>query len=763
MDEIREQLRAYAQELRNSGVPMEEARGLLAERERSLRASASAAPAAQARSDAGRLSLGQSARLGAQGLTFGFGDELEALAKGAAAAIPGGRSPREAYGEALETSRGSIEKARQDAPLKALALEAAGGFLPAVATTPFTGGGSLAALGARVSSAAPRAYSIAQNVRRAGMASAARPVVGGGVEGAIYGAGAAEGGLPSRAAGAAMGGLTGAATGGVLSGAGAVGRRGYNLVEDINLQRDAKRIAEARRQRGRPSSEGEVFSSLAMARRPRSSAISAMTDVEQALLQQGVEPSSVSRFARPGQTIMELGSPRSEAAAVAAGMPQSSAAATPIQRVTRQVSVLGGEPGERVRSTIAERLMDSPDRVRAELTSRVAPGRVPYLEAADDLARERKSNANALYEQAYQQTIPVEKLTQFIQRSARTNWFADLYSKARGLAMQEVAEQVPGAKRLPRIFEKNDQGKIVIIPGREVPVKAADYIQRVMREEVESGYRGREANVQLARIRNQGVKNFLDVVDQEVPDFANARRVYKSDSAEIAAFDAALKGGEVEIGGRPFKMKSFVNERPEVVRRFLEDPLTSQSERQRYIEAALESLLQKTEQVAPGRDITRTIFSNEAMRNKVKLLLGTEDNFKEFVSAVLPERGLKSLEARALGGSSTMDKAVDIGLDRNRSGETAIAAATGATALAARIFAGVVDQAERTFTKAVRGRSQRAISSRLLTMEPKSFERYYENVHTPMLKDNLGTLGGFSQAARRTTSNQLARMFGGQF
>lgn len=150
-----------------------------------------------------------------QGATLGFSDELEGLISGAAALVPGGRSPGQAYREDADTARRELSTFRNQHPAAAPAIELAGGF----ATGNALARGASSA-GSRVAGRAanPNVQRIVDAVRSVSK----QPVAQGAATGAIAGAGSAEGGLAERAQGAAIGGTLGGVVGGVLQGVGAV-------------------------------------------------------------------------------------------------------------------------------------------------------------------------------------------------------------------------------------------------------------------------------------------------------------------------------------------------------------------------------------------------------------------------------------------------------------------------------------------------------------------------------------------------------------
>ena len=124
-----------------------------------------------------------------QGQTFGWGDEAVA---GVAAALNPDQS--KSFGDKFDTylsrEQGRIDQFRKDNPVAAFGTELGGSIPTALLTTPGVVGQG-ATMGAR----------------------ALGGLVTGGLQGAVYGAGSAEGGLGERAAGAGIGAATGGAIG----------------------------------------------------------------------------------------------------------------------------------------------------------------------------------------------------------------------------------------------------------------------------------------------------------------------------------------------------------------------------------------------------------------------------------------------------------------------------------------------------------------------------------------------------------------------
>ena len=142
----------------------------------------------------------QRTRALAQGVTFGFADEIEAAIRSL--------GPGE-YNELLSEVRGAVKEYQQARPGEAIAYEVGGAALPALIAGLFTGGaGTVAALGSRFPTVA--------KVLGIAAPSGVRGALGvGAAQGALTGIGTGET-VEERALGAGIGTVTGGALGGAV-------------------------------------------------------------------------------------------------------------------------------------------------------------------------------------------------------------------------------------------------------------------------------------------------------------------------------------------------------------------------------------------------------------------------------------------------------------------------------------------------------------------------------------------------------------------
>lgn len=141
-----------------------------------------------------------------QGLTMGWGDELNAVKAGWGAMLPGGQSPGEAYDAAMAQQQGEREIYDKSNPGMAFTAELAGGVMGA----------------GKIGSGIKAGKTAAQMLPRM--------VATGGAAGALAGAGSAN--PDERGAGAITGGLIGAAAGPLLQGGVRVGKDAWKLISN---------------------------------------------------------------------------------------------------------------------------------------------------------------------------------------------------------------------------------------------------------------------------------------------------------------------------------------------------------------------------------------------------------------------------------------------------------------------------------------------------------------------------------------------------
>jgi len=276
-----------------------------------------------------------------QGLTFGFGDEINANARHY---ITG-----EDYDQALADERSKLAQFRISNPYSAYGAEIGAGMV-----LPMGAAGGAMRAGATL-----------------GTAAKAGALTGMG-QGAAYGFGAAEGGVLPRVAGAVEGGAIGGAVGAAApvvgaaigAGAGALGR-----------------------------AAGTILSPTATAER------SAAEDIAHMIQQSGLDPAEIAANMRQGRTGSAVPFNVIDAATQTAREAGRPGADVGLINAARNAAGTGGPAEAMAREALETRLVDQPARLQ-DLFSRVTGGRDLESEMTR-LDAEINQNAGTRYQQAY--------------------------------------------------------------------------------------------------------------------------------------------------------------------------------------------------------------------------------------------------------------------------------------------------------------------------------------------------------------------------
>lgn len=269
-----------------------------------------------------------------QGLTFGFGDEAEALVTSLVRGTP--------YDTEAARIRDEMAAFREGYPKTALAAELAGGIATAA------GMGRAALTGVKGASQIARALAKSATA-----------------QGALGGAGAAEGGLAERATGAAVGGAVGGTVGALA------GKAAGSAAEWLGT-RGAKTPA-----------SGVVVRALESARMTPDAAVA--------------RARQLATDAPEARVLDVLG--------------------TPGVREARRIEALGGEAGERINAAMTERLASRPQRFQDALTRTTGRPTENVLETLEDLVQRRKAAADPAYARVYAQPPVVDDALEAVLRN----------------------------------------------------------------------------------------------------------------------------------------------------------------------------------------------------------------------------------------------------------------------------------------------------------------------------------------------------------
>lgn len=560
--------------------------------------------------------LGGYARAFGQGLGMGWSDEAEARARSMATGRP--------YEEELAKIRSEYAQFVEQNPIGALATEFAGGVLPSVAAMLLPGGqpagvasgartlGALGRLRSMLQTAAGSGKTVAQrslgeNVARAGLIGA--------TQGAVSGAGASEG---SRTPGAIIGGLLGGTLGPVAVAApallGAAGRwAGQYASPSIENIRDAA----ARR----------MTSNL-------------------------------------GMTPMEMQQQLAEDAAM--GVPSMPMNVS--RGATGTADILAQRPGES-QQTIGEAIGRQREGARDRLVSQVRQNLSPgsYYDSRDALQQRLRQNAQDAYQAAYE-FGPVDDPV--IMDLLRVPQFKAAFQRAQSIAELEQAGakatgQDPSQFALQRVYRSTGQFdpeavaalRQMGIPEDKIPeylsragdsamqmeeiaipdVRTLDYIKRGLDSLIDQGFRGEGMSPAEARALRDLRNTFVNRIDEVVPEYGAARRVYSGDLEVMEALDAGYE--------------NFAKMDPEEIASAWKT--FSDAEKAAFRTGAARNLWGVVMNPSAEADYAKRIIGSPATRAKLQAIFPSDAAYNLFEAALQRESDLFKNASTILSGSAT--------------------------------------------------------------------------------------------------------------
>lgn len=288
-----------------------------------------------------------------------------------------------------------------------------------------------------------------------------------------------------------------------------------------------------------------------------------------------------------------------------------------------------GEGQKLANQVFAQRMDTAPTRINDAVKAATGGTGGVHGEAADLMAA-RSAAARPLYEKALAGEIqPDARLQQFLNDPVfqaglgRGQEIARLESLAKGEPFNPgeyaslssaPATQVPSAL----VDAQGNPLSVMTVPGKApmVSMRAADAAKRGLDDLLE-GYRdpttGRLVLDQRGRALNDVRNSFVDYLDQANPDYAAARAAWAGPSSSLDALN---------MGRRALSNDAEVTA-ANVGR-------LSPSDRQFFLSGVTRALQDKINAAQDGADVTRKIFGNKLIRDKLAAAFDNPDAFQQF-------------------------------------------------------------------------------------------------------------------------------------
>ena len=529
---------------------------------------------------------------GIQGLTFGFGDEFEAVIKTLKNKKP--------YEQNLAAVQFAKQEYEAESPYQAMASEVAGS-LPLA----FAAGAGAVNVASKIPAAAnllskiPSSFSTVAGVSGAGAAS-----------GALTGAGTAQEG--ERGMGAQKGAVQGAILAPVvLGGIKAGGATTKAVAEKLGIPDLAKTIVDATKDipivKNITGKTADFFgmSGDAVQRKADTKIIQALQRDGFTLPQiRGVMDEIRASGYKP-ETIMEFGG-----------------------KATKQLGeTVASYPGARVvaENLAEERKSGAGNRILTDFQKAFQVDADP-MEIANNVIKLRQSSSAPLYKTAYEKDALIGG--QSIDKLMQDPAFKRAYDRADRLAQREVDEagNIVGMK-LPDLKES----------GNVFDLKTIDRIKRGIDAEINysklptSGLEKTEVD-SIKNLRSVFMKN----VDEQAPDeYKQARQAFAGQSEILDAIENGKNFFDIDAR----QLKQIYNK-------------LSPSEKDGFSVGAYDAIRTKIQTGADGVDMVRRTFGSTEKKDQIKELIGT-DAFDTLTKQLNREKAIRSTDIQITGGSPT--------------------------------------------------------------------------------------------------------------
>jgi hypothetical protein len=573
----------------------------------------------------------------AQGLTFGFSDEIAAGISSLGSLFTD-ETFEESFDKTLKEKRQEIKDFREANPVLSTVGEITGAVAPAVASlllTPFTGGASSTGVAASASRILSNPL-LAGKITQPGMSLLQRTKQLskiGSLQGAVAGAGYAEGDTQDRATGAAIGGVAGATIGAALpvvtSGVTQASQTISNTLKRTQLEKfnkeDIKSIKVISEQFARDEIPIETVVEK-INQNVNADKLVGLTPVE-ILADYGGD--AVNRKLRgvktrvPGMNIEKKLIERTSGTTE-----QKAEALEKLERPNIQSSRILTELENAAKKTIKT-------------------PKISLQDGVDDLSDTIDKYLSPLYETAFLKNEKVFDLN--LYKSLNTPVIRDAYRDASNAYREKLIAENRSPFPIPTL--KNlyikEKGKIVGVK-KELPLEFLNLIKRSADTETFRKVRDGSINRERAKNRKKIANTFRENLKNSV-----IGTEYK-DALAMAADRFALQDAFEK--GAMFKKKSV--SATAFDKEF--NSLKTNIERDAFKIGVFQEIYNDINKISDNIDLVKNIFASPDLRQKLTILFGDDISARQqFVNKLIRESNISVKTGTIIGGSNTAEKVLD--------------------------------------------------------------------------------------------------------
>lgn len=299
-----------------------------------------------------------------------------------------------------------------------------------------------------------------------------------------------------------------------------------------------------------------------------------------------------------------------------------------------------GAGARKVEERLLEQKLGSRERAHQQVVKGLNPG--DFYADEQRLLDELRKRASTVYDEAYAVgEVNDPRITEVLKNPQ----FKGFFDKARKIADTEAQAaklrgEDPSRFALPEMYklELNPATQEMTPVVTRLPdVRTLDYIKRGIDATIDSGFRGEgmskaEANA-LRQLRNQ----FVNAIDENVPQYASARKAYGGDMEVIDAMRAGMSDFNKMDHEQVIKLVSGM----------------SQAEKDAFRTGVSRELYSKVMDSSGNFNAAQRIIGSPEMQAKLQPLFDSPQKFNLFKSALEREAQLFGQASKVLGGSQT--------------------------------------------------------------------------------------------------------------
>jgi len=352
----------------------------------------------------------------------------------------------------------------------------------------------------------------------------------------------------------------------------------------------------------------------------------------------------------------------------AMGVPSVMANANPALRdLAEAVAQRAGAGSNAIEKQLTTQRLGAKGRVKAQTTAALKP--IDYYGMEDSLTAQLRNNAKGLYDKAYAHgDVDDPRIVEVLKNPK----FKAFFDKARGIADTEAQTaklkgEDPLKFALPEIYKPSgrfDASGAEILDLVKLPdVRTLDYIKRGIDATIDSGFRGQGMSTAEASALRDLRKQFVNAIDENVPDYKIARKTYAGD---LETLDALRMG-----------RKEFKDLDPEQVKKMVD--AMSSGEKDAFRTGVARYIYGTIGKQSNEPNMAQRIIGPEDMQEKLAMLFDNPADFELYKAALMRESQLYTESNKILGGAQTA-KRLDLkaSLDEDTGMiESAATAATG--------------------------------------------------------------------------------------